>query len=97
MAARLWDGLGRTGPVHHLACVSLLHHLHNVAFAPKAIERIVVRSLSYGNELLPCQQRTVVDAFHKFTLFWHLSRDLASKKSVFAASGRSVLSRSVHL
>ena len=32
IAARLWDGLGHTGPVHHLACVSLLHHLHNVAF-----------------------------------------------------------------
>ena len=65
-----------------------------VAYQPKAIERIVVKSLSYGNELMPSQQRAVVDAFHKFTLFWHLSRDLSSKKSV-AATGRSVLSRSV--
>jgi len=92
MAARLWDGLGLMSPVHHLACVSLLHHLHNVVVQPKAIERIVVKSLSYGGGeggggarslLLARRQRsegTVVDAYHKFTLFWHLSRDLSVKR-----------------
>ena len=74
VAARLWDGLGLMPPVHHLSCVSLLHHLHNVAPHPQAVERIVAKSLSHP---------AAVDAFHKFTLFWHLSRgggDVASSK-----------------
>ena len=84
MAAKLWDGLGLMESIHHLSCVSLLHHLHNIVPHPKSIERIVARSLGYGNQVdgssVSCG--SVVDSFHKFTLFWHLSRDEAAKKGI---------------
>ncbi len=73
VASRLWDGLGTLQPVFHLRCVALLYQLHNLvpSSSPK-IERILARSLGAGD----------VDAYQRFTLLWHLSRDLESKRSV---------------
>ena len=48
IAAKLWDGLGRMRPVHHLACVKQLHRLHNIVPDPTSIERIVARTLGSG-------------------------------------------------
>ena len=97
IAAKLWDGLGSMRPVHHLACVKQLHRLHNIVPDASSIERIVARTLGNGitqninpklinhtissnNGQLNIGQNTV-DAFQRFTLFWHLSRDQVTKKS----------------
>lgn len=101
LAAKLWDGLGQMKPVHHPACVSLLHHLHNVVPNPKAVERVVARSLGSSSHSGPSSSESgtgvassasppgSVDAFQRFTLFWHLSRDNLGGACYRKASGTS--------
>ena len=54
---------------HHLRCVGLLHQLHNIVPRPHLIEKIIAKDLSN------------VDTYQRFTLLWHLSRDLELKSS----------------
>ena len=54
---------------YHLKCVQLLHHLHNIVPKPQAIEKIIAKDLNN------------VDTYQRFTLLWHLSRDLELKLS----------------
>ena len=77
IAAKLWDGLGGMDPVFHLRCVSLLYQLHNLVPNPKAIERILARSLEREND--GCTGSNVVDSYQRFSTLWHLSRDLDVK------------------
>lgn len=67
IAARLWQALGFMRATHHLRCVGLLHHLHNIVPKPKSIEKIIAKDLNN------------VDTYQRFTLLWHLSRDLEVK------------------
>ena len=53
----------------HLRCVTLLHHLHSVVPKPRLIEKIIATDLNN------------VDTYQRFTLLWHLSRDLELKLS----------------
>ena len=64
-------------PVFHLRCVSLLYQLHNLVPNPKAIERILARSLEREND--GCSGSNVVDSYQRFSTLWHLSRDLDVK------------------
>ena len=64
-------------PVFHLRCVSLLYQLHNLVPNPKAIERILARSLEREND--GCTGSNVVDSYQRFSTLWHLSRDLDVK------------------
>ena len=64
-------------PVFHLRCVSLLYQLHNLVPNPKAIERILARSLEREND--GCSGTNVVDSYQRFSTLWHLSRDLDVK------------------
>ena len=52
---------------YHLRCVQLLHHLHSVVPKPHLIEKIIATDLNN------------VDTYQRFTLLWHLSRDLELK------------------
>lgn len=84
LASRLWEGLGSMQPVFHLKCVTLLHQLHNLAPVPRTIERILARSLGYGQQISRCgggsgRRTGGVDSYQRFTLLWHLSRDLEMK------------------
>ena len=67
LAARLWQSLGYMRATHHLRCVRLLHHLHNIVPRPNIIEKIIAKDLNN------------VDTYQRFTLLWHLSRDLEIK------------------
>ena len=78
VTARLWDGLGLMEPVYHLKCVTLLHQLHNIVPVPNTVERILARSLGYG-PVTDEENKYTVDAYQRFTLLWHLSRDLEAK------------------
>ena len=69
IASRLWDALGFMRANHHLRCVGLLHQLHNIVPRPHLIEKIIAKDL--------CN----VDTYQRFTLLWHLSRDLELKSS----------------
>ena len=104
IAAKLWDGLGAMRPVHHLACVKQLYRLHNIVPDASSIERIVARTLGNGathnfnpkfiNDLSSKNKhqsvgQSTVDAFQRFTLFWHLSRDQVTKKSKSGENSRT--------
>jgi hypothetical protein len=69
MTARLWSSLSYMKATYHLKCVGLLHHLHNIVPRPKDIEKIIAKDLNN------------VDTYQRFTLLWHLSRDLTSKSN----------------
>ena len=89
LASRLWDALGNylkskrifiivsipfwiagyMKATFHLRCVTLLHHLHSVVPKPRLIEKIIATDLNN------------VDTYQRFTLLWHLSRDLELKLS----------------
>ncbi|XP_059082535.1 protein dopey-1-like isoform X2 [Tigriopus californicus] len=77
IALKLWEGLGSMEPVHHQRCVTLLHQLHNLAPIPQMVERILARSLGYGPRI--SETSSTVDAYQRFTLLWHLSRDIEAK------------------
>ena len=79
IAAKLWNGLGTMQPIFHQRCVALLHQLHSISPIPRAIERILARSLGYG-PMQAAQNDFTVDAFQRFTLLWHLSRNLEANK-----------------
>lgn len=68
MASKLWGALGYMPASYHLQCVCLLHHLHNLVPRPKMIETIIAKDLNN------------VSTYQRFTLLWHLSRDLETKE-----------------
>ncbi len=59
--------VGYMKATYHLRCVQLLHHLHSVVPKPHLIEKIIATDLNN------------VDTYQRFTLLWHLSRDLELK------------------
>jgi hypothetical protein len=81
ITAKLWDGLGRMQPVYHLRCVALLYQFHNLVPNPRTIERILARSLERSgcNDGESQESSATTDAYQRFTLLWHLSRDLDTK------------------
>ncbi len=98
IASRLWEGLGTLPPNLHLKCVALLHQLHNLVPDSRQIERILARSLggcSFGQDQSLANggragsSKAVVDAYQRFTLLWHLSRDQESKRAAGRAPART--------
>ena len=71
--------MGNMPPLLHLKCVTLLHQLHNLVPNPNVIERILARSLCYGSSSSDNDHTGRVDAYQRFTLLWHLSRELELK------------------
>ncbi len=102
MASRLWEGLGTFPPSLHLKCVTLLYQLHNLVPDARLIERILACSLGGaggasrggggGGQLgksATFSSSGVVDAYQRFTLLWHLSRDQESKRAAGRAPART--------
>ncbi len=100
VASRLWDGLGTLQPALHLKCVTLLHQLHNLVPDARLIEKILARSLGGGEagscgdndgrgSGTPSNHTLVVDAYQRFTLLWHLSRDQEAKRATGRAPART--------
>ena len=77
LASRLWHALGYMRATYHLSCVQLLHHLHSVVPKPRLIEKIIATDLNN------------VDTYQRFTLLWHLSRDLQLKSNAKDGQQRS--------
>ena len=68
MTSKLWGALGYMPATYHLQCVCLMHQLHNLVPRPKVIETIIAKDLNN------------VSTYQRFTLLWHLSRDLETKE-----------------
>ncbi|CAN0294004.1 unnamed protein product [Lampetra planeri] len=76
VAAILWAQLGEGGGGrHHRRCVELLQQLHGLAPGPSVCEDVVSRDLA---SRVPA---TRVEAYRKFALLWHLTRDLQQSKN----------------
>ncbi|KDR16353.1 protein dopey-1 homolog isoform X2 [Zootermopsis nevadensis] len=72
----LWHHLGQLSSEHKVSCVELLHQLHNVLPSNDAVENIIGQSLTDEN----IERR--VDAFQRFTLLWHIGREVETKAGI---------------
>ncbi|KAL4233674.1 Protein dopey-1 [Mactra antiquata] len=65
----LWDFLGENSPDYHQTTVKLLHILHQVAPSSWICENVIGEQLVHDDETIQ------TNAFKKFTVLWHLTRN----------------------
>ncbi|XP_067674328.1 protein dopey-1-like isoform X1 [Haliotis asinina] len=70
VARELWSFLSSKFSMHHLQCVELFHQLHQVTPNSWVCEDVIGTALVSDNEI----ER--IEALKKFTVLWHLTRDL---------------------
>uniref|UniRef100_A0A8C2DWP4 Protein dopey-1-like n=1 Tax=Cyprinus carpio TaxID=7962 RepID=A0A8C2DWP4_CYPCA len=71
----LWDQLGEETPQHHKRSVELFYQLHNLAPSPSICEDVISQQLMHRD------RRIRLEAHVKFSVLWHLTRDLNINKS----------------
>uniref|UniRef100_A0A672QY24 DOP1 leucine zipper like protein A n=1 Tax=Sinocyclocheilus grahami TaxID=75366 RepID=A0A672QY24_SINGR len=71
----LWDQLGEETPQHHKRSVELFYQLHNLAPSPSICEDVISQQLMHRD------RRIRLEAHVKFSVLWHLTRDLNITKS----------------
>ena len=83
LARRLWHGVGQAGT--QLQCTELLHQLHTLALPllEDVAEDVVLDSL---NDELRQPDKAASGATQRFTVLWHLGRDLEPSRSSPALS-----------
>ncbi|KAJ8315121.1 hypothetical protein KUTeg_007271 [Tegillarca granosa] len=69
IAGILWSYLGDTTPTCHQRSVELFHMLHQITPSSLICEDVI------GHSLVSDDQITRIEAFKKFTILWHLTRD----------------------
>ncbi|XP_051576634.1 protein dopey-1-like isoform X4 [Myxocyprinus asiaticus] len=75
IALILWDQLGEETPQHHKRSVELFYQLHNLAPSPSICEDVISQQLMHRDK------RIQLEAHVKFSVLWHLTRDLNITKS----------------
>ncbi|XP_051999915.1 protein dopey-1-like isoform X1 [Xyrauchen texanus] len=75
IALILWDQLGEETPQHHKRSVELFYQLHNLTPSPSICEDVISQQLMHRDK------RIQLDAHVKFSVLWHLTRDLNITKS----------------
>uniref|UniRef100_A0A8C2CKM7 DOP1 leucine zipper like protein A n=1 Tax=Cyprinus carpio TaxID=7962 RepID=A0A8C2CKM7_CYPCA len=75
VALILWDQLGEETPQHHKRSVELFYQLHNLAPSPSICEDVISQQLMHHD------RRIRLEAHVKFSVLWHLTRDLNITKS----------------
>ncbi|XP_052002728.1 protein dopey-1 isoform X2 [Xyrauchen texanus] len=75
VALILWDQLGEETPQHHKRSVELFYQLHNLAPSPSICEDVISQQLMHRDK------RIRLEAHVKFSVLWHLTRDLNITKS----------------
>lgn len=76
LANSLWHHLGQLQSEHKVQCVELLHQLHNVLPSSDAVENVIGESLTEES----IERR--VDAFQRFSLLWHIGREVETKAGI---------------
>ncbi|KAM9440083.1 protein DOP1A isoform 1-T2 [Clarias gariepinus] len=75
VAVLLWDQLGGATPQHHQRSVELFYQLHNLVPSSSICEDVI------SNQLMHRDKRIRLEAHVKFSVLWHLTRDLNITKS----------------
>ncbi|XP_058274777.1 protein dopey-1 isoform X2 [Hemibagrus wyckioides] len=75
VAVLLWDQLGEATPQHHQRSVELFYQLHNLVPSSSICEDVI------SNQLMHRDKRIRLEAHVKFSVLWHLTRDLNITKS----------------
>nr|XP_055066452.1 protein dopey-1 isoform X3 [Misgurnus anguillicaudatus] len=75
VALILWDQLGEATPQHHKRSVELFYQIHNLAPSPGICEDVISQQLMHRDK------RIRLEAHVKFSVLWHLTRDLNITKS----------------
>ncbi|XP_053529723.1 protein dopey-1 isoform X3 [Ictalurus punctatus] len=75
VAVLLWDQLGEVTPQHHQRSVELFYQLHNLVPSSSICEDVI------SNQLMHRDKRIRLEAHVKFSVLWHLTRDLNITKS----------------
>ncbi|XP_029927748.1 protein dopey-1 isoform X4 [Myripristis murdjan] len=75
VALILWDQLGEGTPQHHQRSVELFYQLHNLVPSSGICEDVISQQLMHKDK------RIRLEAHVKFSVLWHLTRDLNITKS----------------
>ncbi|CAJ1061967.1 protein dopey-1 isoform X2 [Xyrichtys novacula] len=75
VAVILWDQLGEGTPQHHQRSVELFYQLHNLVPSSSICEDVISQQLMHRDK------RIRLEAHVKFSVLWHLTRDLNMTKS----------------
>ncbi|XP_074539028.1 protein DOP1A isoform X3 [Halichoeres trimaculatus] len=77
VAMILWDQLSEATPQHHQRSVELFYQLHNLVPSSSTCEDVISQQLMHRDK------RIRLEAHVKFSVLWHLTRDLNMTKSSF--------------
>uniref|UniRef100_A0A665VI71 DOP1 leucine zipper like protein A n=1 Tax=Echeneis naucrates TaxID=173247 RepID=A0A665VI71_ECHNA len=75
VALILWDQLSEGTPQHHQRSVELFYQLHNLVPSSSICEDVISKQLMHRDK------RICLEAHVKFSVLWHLTRDLNITKS----------------
>lgn len=75
VALILWEQLSEATPQHHQRSVELFYQLHNLVPSSSICEDVISKQLMHRDK------RVRLDAHVKFSILWHLTRDLNMTKS----------------
>ncbi|KAM6910103.1 protein DOP1A isoform 2-T2 [Xenentodon cancila] len=75
VAVILWDQLSEGTPQHHQRSVELFYQLHNLVPSSSICEDVISQQLMHRDK------RIRLEAHVKFSVLWHLTRDLNINKS----------------
>ncbi|XP_030012954.1 protein dopey-1 isoform X3 [Sphaeramia orbicularis] len=75
VALILWDQLSEGTPQHHQRSVELFYQLHNLVPSSSICEDVISQQLMHRDK------RIRLEAHVKFSILWHLTRDLNMTKS----------------
>ncbi|XP_072471021.1 protein DOP1B isoform X2 [Notamacropus eugenii] len=74
VAQVLWNQLNKDTQEHHIACVELFYKLHCLAPSANICEDIICHSL------LEHDKGTRLEAIFRFSIIWHLTREIQSNR-----------------
>ncbi|XP_048881412.1 protein dopey-1 isoform X3 [Brienomyrus brachyistius] len=75
VALTLWEQLGEGSPQHHQRSVELFYQLHNLVPSASICEDVISQQLMHRDKEIR------LEAHVKFSVLWHLTRDLNITKS----------------
>uniref|UniRef100_A0A673AUK7 Uncharacterized protein n=1 Tax=Sphaeramia orbicularis TaxID=375764 RepID=A0A673AUK7_9TELE len=72
----LWSQLDTERREQHISCVELFYRLHCLAPSSSICEDIICRALLHKDKA------TRLEALHRFTVLWHLTREIQNNRSM---------------
>ncbi|XP_030642280.1 protein dopey-2 [Chanos chanos] len=75
LAHGLWAQLDTERREHHISCVELFYRLHCLAPSAAICEDIICTALLHRDKMVR------LEALHKFSLLWHLTREIQNNRS----------------